>query len=123
MASKNYLQLEIDGQKYGLKFNIGTFKILGENLGVDPFTYKTASKEFSDVVNWVKPILKAALLSNHLTKKETVEYTDQQIDDLVNELSVADLTLIGNMWSNPSDSKPSVNGEVTQNTQSGTDLG
>lgn len=120
---KNYLQLEIDGQVYGLKFNIGTMQIVGELTGQDPFKYKADSEDFADVLKWVKPIFHAALLTNHKAKKEDASYTAEQITELVTALSLSDINLINQLWSNPADSKPSMNGEVSANTQQGTNLG
>jgi hypothetical protein len=120
---KNYLQLEINGQKYGFKFNVGTCNHLKNLTGQDPFKFKAASEDYADFLIWFRAIFQAALLSNHQSKKEQVEYTTEEIDALVNELSVRDINLIAEMYSNPVDSKPSVNGEVTPNTQSGVNVG
>lgn len=120
---KNYLQLEINGQLYGLKFNIGTYNNVRQATGLDPFKYLAASEGFDDIIPYAKVIIKAALLSNCQSKGETVEYTDKEIDDLVTEMSPADLQIIITMYNNPVDSKPSVNGEVSKHTQSGNNLG
>lgn len=115
---KNYLQLEVNGQKYGLKFNIGTFFKIQE-LGIsDPFTFQPASESFGDVMEWFKFVVHAALLSNHECKGEDKTYTETEINNLVKGMSSADIKLVSDMYGNQDESKPSVNGEVVKDTQS-----
>ena len=108
---KNYLQLEIEGKVYSLKFNIGTYKHVKNLTGQDPLKYGAASEEFDDVMAFTEVIFQAAVLS------AGGSVTPEEAKMVVNELSAADVKLIIDLWNAPSDSKPSLNGEVSKHTQ------
>jgi len=120
---RNQLTLVINGQTYELKFNVGTYKILRDLTGQDPFTYAAASQDFHDVLEWTKNVFHAALLKGDQARGEKRTYTDEELTGIVEAMSTADLFLIDKLWRNQADSQPQVNGEVAQNTQQGVNLG
>jgi hypothetical protein len=108
---KNFLQLQIENEIYGLKFNIGTYNHVGTISGQDPFKFRAESEDYIHVMAYAKVIFSAALKANGYMIPET------EVQHLFEQLSAADVTLIINMYNNPVDSKPSLNGEVSQHTQ------
>ena len=115
---KNYLQLELGGKVRGLKFNIGTLKYLRELTGLDPMDFKAESNKFEELLPYATKILHAALLSNLLSKKEDRDFTSEDVDAWVNELSVSDLTTVilkyNSIFEIP---QAAANGEVGKDTQ------
>ena|SRR6186713_1661239 len=113
---RNQLTLQIGDRNYFLKFNIGTYNHVRALTGQDPFAYKAESESYEHVIAFTKTVFHAGLLSAGFVG------TGEQVDQLFSELTGADLQLIVNMYTNPSDSKPSLNGEVSKDTQ-GVNLG
>lgn len=114
---KNQLTLHIDDKPYSLRFNIGTYNHVADITGEDPFKFKAASDSYKDVMAYAKVIFLSALRTDGYLA------TQEEAEVLFNQLSAADVTLIINMYNNPVDSKPSLNGEVSKDTQSAAQLG
>jgi hypothetical protein len=115
---KNYMQMELGGTVRGLKFNIGTLKYLKEITGVDPVDYRAESNKMEDLIPFATRILHAALLSNLLSKKEDPDFTAEDVDAWVTDLTVADLTEVIHRYNEIFGvQKPSANGEVGADTQ------
>ena len=121
MGLNNYMSLEIGGRVRGLKFNVGLLKCLEQIIGSDPLEYKSQSGSFVDILPFAINITHAALLSNCLSKKEAPDFTAEDVEQWVNDLSGFELTDIisryNGIFNQP---KPSANGEVGHDTQSGT---
>jgi hypothetical protein len=115
----SYLQIEIGGEKRGLKFDIGTLKCLEKLYDVDPFNFKTESNSMADLLPYATKIVHAGLVRNSVVKKEAVEFTAEQIDEWVSEMDLPTLTDIANAYNEIFARKtPSANGEVGKDTQS-----
>lgn len=120
MGLNNYMSLEIGGKVRGLKFNVGLLKCLEGIIGGDPLQYKTEGSSFSEILPFAINITHAALLSNCLSKKEAPDFTAEDVEQWVNDLSGYDLTEIINQYNGIfSQPKPSANGEVGKDTQPG----
>lgn len=117
--SKNYLRLKIGEKEVGLKFNIGTLKAVGEITGRDPFSVRCDTGNFSEVAAFGKTIFHAAIISNYRSRKVDIDFTPADIDEWFEELTAKDVTTIVNMYTDPGDSSPTVNGEVVKDTQPG----
>jgi len=120
MSVNNYMPLEIGGKVRGLKFNVGTLKCLRDITGADPLQFKAEGESFDDILPYAIKITHAALLSNCLSKKEAPDFTADDIEQWVNDLSGYDLTEIimyfNRIFKQPN---PSANGEVSKDTQPG----
>ena len=118
MGLNNYLSLEIGGRVRGLKFNVGTFKCLGEIIGADPLQFKAEGESFADILPYAAKITYAALLSNCLSKKEAPDFAGEDVNQWVTDLSGYELTDIINRYNSIfARPKPSANGEVGKDTQ------
>lgn len=115
--AKNTLQLTVNGETHTLQFNIGTFNIVRDLTGQDPFLFQAKTTEYDDVIRWAKVILHASLMSNHKSEKVVRKYSDEELDAILEGLSLTDLGLITNLWQNPVDNRSAVDGEVNANTQ------
>lgn len=120
MGFKNYMSLELGDKVRGLKFNVGTLKCLGEITGEDPLTFKAEGEEFKAILPYAVKITHAALLSNCLSKKESPDFSAEDVKMWVNDLSGYELTQIISYYNAIfSPPKASANGEVSKDTQSG----
>lgn len=121
MGLNNYMSLEIGGKVRGLKFNVGTLKCLGDIInGEDPLKFKAQSDNFADILPYATKIAHAAMLSNCLSKKEAPDFTAEDVEQWVNDLSGFDLTTIINNYNGIfNQPKSSANGEVGKDTQPG----
>jgi hypothetical protein len=120
MGFKNYISMEIGGKVRGLKFNVGTLKCLADITGTDPLKYKSESDNFTDILPYATKIVHAALLSNCLSKKEAPDFSGEDIELWINDLTGFELTEAINyfnwMFLPP---KSTANGEVSKDTQPG----
>jgi hypothetical protein len=93
--SKNYIQVELGGKLRGLKFNMGTLRILGELTETDPLKLTTDASEVKTLYGYLKNIVYASLQSNCLNKKEVVDFSEQDVQSWVDELEYSDsLTIL-----------------------------
>lgn len=113
---KNYLQIDVGGQKRGLKFNMGTYEAILELTGKDPLAYVPESNSYADLRPYAKNIFHAALLSNCRSQKVAPDFAQEDVDAWFDELSIQDVTLIINLHTGKVDS-PSANGEAGKDTQ------
>jgi hypothetical protein len=113
-----YLNIEISGEKRGLKFDIGTLKCFQKLYDIDPFEYRTESTKFEVLFPFVLKIFHAALYRNAMIKKEPFDYSSEQVEELAEELDIPTLEVIANNWNDILRHKtPSANGEVGKDTQ------
>jgi hypothetical protein len=96
--SKNTITMELGGVARDLKFNIGTLKHVGELTGIDPFEYKTESTNFTDLLPFAAKIIHSALLSNCASKKVDPDFTAEDVEEWVNDLTPADLIEVINTY-------------------------
>lgn len=72
---KNHLSLELGGKPRNLRFNMGALLHLGEISGKEPLTYSVNTSEYKSMLQSVKEILYAGLVSQCETNKENVDFT------------------------------------------------
>jgi|SRR6186713_2483427 len=112
--SSNKIEYSHKGQTYGLLFNIGTYRHVGEITGLDPLKFMPESDNFSDIVSFTKVVFKAALLNNGHN------LDDNLIEEIYGSLNVTDLTRITNAHTRPLESslpKQGVGAEANGHTQ------
>lgn len=109
----NYLQIELGGQKRGLKFNMMTCEILQEQTGKDPLAELGVIKDgnFKNLKETVFEIFYAALLSNCRSKKVEPDFTKEQAGEWFNDLHPLYLYKIIQAFNSPQ-TEQSANGEV-----------
>lgn len=109
----NYLQIELGGEKRGLKFNMMTCEILQEQTGKDPLAELGVIKDgnFKNLKETVFEIFYAALLSNCRSKKTEPDFTKEQAGEWFNDLHPLYLYKIIQAFNSPS-TEQSANGEV-----------
>jgi hypothetical protein len=114
----NYLQLELGGQKRGLKFDIGTLKVLRDQFDIDPFTFRTESNSLTELLPYATKIIYSAALRNLRVKKEPEDITYEQFESWVDELDIPTISLAVSCYNGIFVTKsPSANGEVGKDTQ------
>jgi hypothetical protein len=114
----SYLQIEIGGEKRGLKFDIGTLKCLEKLYNVDPFNFRTESNSMADLLPYATKITHAGLKRNSDIKKDGAIFSAEQVDEWVAEMDLPTLTDIANAYNEIFARKnPSANGEVGKDTQ------
>lgn len=113
-----YLQIEIGGEKRGLKFDIGTLKCFQDLFGIDPFEFKIDSSQFHELFPFALKIFHAGLARNAAIKKEALNLSAEQVEELACEMDIPLLTDIVTEWNSIMVRKvPSANGEVSADTQ------
>lgn len=113
-----YLNIEIGGEKRGLKFDIGTLKTLQDLYDIDPFTFKAEANGIGELLPYATKIVHAGLVRNAVIKKEAVAINAEMVDVWVSELDIPTLTDIVTAYNEIFTRKvPSANGEVGTDTQ------
>src|SRR5688572_8042388 len=87
-----YLNIEIGGEKRGLKFDIGTLKCLQDLYNIDPFTFKAETNGLAELLPYATKIVHAGLTRNAAIKKSGEAFTAEQADEWVSDLDIPTLT-------------------------------
>ena len=111
-AKKTYMTLFLGGLERGLKFNFGTLRFIGELSGNDPLLMTTTAGAM-DQFTQSRIIIHAALLSNYLSMKKQVDFTEAEVIDWVSELSMQQVTEVIQVFTGAF----AVGGEASANTQ------
>jgi hypothetical protein len=82
----NYLQVQLGGEKRGLKFNLGTLRHIGAITGQDPFAFAINIKEYSNFIEDLGTIIYAGLLSNCDSKKVAPDFSQEDARRWADEL-------------------------------------
>lgn len=91
--NKTYMTLFLGGQERGLKFNFGTLRFIGDLTGSDPLLLAGASN-VGEQFKYVKTIIHAALMSNYLSMKKQIDFTEAELIDWISELSMEQATSV-----------------------------
>lgn len=86
----DYIQVKLGGKQRGLKFNMGTFRFIGELTGKDPLRFEDSSNDLGEQYRIIKTIIHAGLLSNCISKKIEPDFDDGNVNEWVSELSAAE---------------------------------
>ena len=118
IVNMKYLQLELGGEKRGLKFDIGTLKCLHETYNVEPFDFRTEANKLTEVLPFATKIIHSAMLRNCEVKKEPPGFTQQQVEEWVYELDLPVIQDVVTAYNGIFIRRdPSANGEVGADTQ------
>ena len=91
------MTLNLGGIERGLKFNFGTLRFLGELSGKDPLLTATTN-DFKSQFDQGRMIIQAAMMSNYLSMKKEVDFTEKDVIDWVSELSVSEVAEVLNTF-------------------------
>lgn len=97
--SKNYTTIELGGKERGLKFNMGTLKLLGEITKSDALTFQIQNNDLPSIYKHTQVIIHASLLSNCNSKKEAPDFTVDEIEQWVNEIDFSEAIKVLNAFS------------------------
>jgi hypothetical protein len=89
--SKNYLRLNLGEQERGLKFNMGTLKIIKELVGSDPLEFFKHRAQLEDELEQLAVIVYAAAASNMRVKKEIPDFTLDDARLWVDDMDLRDV--------------------------------
>jgi hypothetical protein len=84
----NYIQVELGGEKRGLKYGLGALKHIKNLTSADPFalTAKGASDNIEDQIEFAAIVFYAGLLSNCDSKKQEPDFTIEDVTRWVEEM-------------------------------------
>ena len=83
--SKNYLQVELGGEKRGLKFNLGTLRYIGEITDKDPIDFSKQLGNLTDIYKVVYTIVHAGMLSNYDSLNKEADFSEKDINKWIGE--------------------------------------
>jgi hypothetical protein len=121
--SKNYIRLELGGKERGLPFKMGTLRKLKGLTNSDPYGFLSSINvnDIDDQAKIVSTIIHACLLASCESKKESPDFTVEDIEVWINDLDANDWADVINAFIRAYIGEPS--GEEGKDTQgSATDV-
>lgn len=113
-----YMQLELGGEKRGLKFNVGTLKRLNENFDIDPLHWQIKESTLQEVLPYVEKITFAALINNCIANGHQPNFTFEMVQRWVEDLDPEQIAEIATIYNSMLTGKQKASTEGGENTQS-----
>jgi hypothetical protein len=92
--SKNYINLDLGGEKRGIKFSMGTLEHLESITGEDPYKFAIRTDNVKDFLRDATIVIYAGLLSNSDAKREEPQYTKEDVSTWVRDLGFSEIMSI-----------------------------